>query len=128
MLTPAFLLAAAINEQGYIALPAVVGGATFPVAQAHFAPDDRGGFVQRVTPAVGSDERWKPLDMAFFARCLGLALGAVTPGIFAVRGIGAAVHSHGRLARRDPASEEERLRALRSAFLIHLAAYEERVV
>lgn len=128
MLHPAFLIAAAVNDEGHVELPAAGGGTAFPIARAHFAPDDRGGFVQRVVPAVEQGGRWEPLDMAFFARCLGLALGALTPDLFAVRGVGVPGQARGRLARRDPASEEARLQALRAAFLVHLAAYEGRLV
>ncbi len=128
MLHPAFLIAAAVNDEGVVELPAAGGGTAFPIARAHFAPDDRGGFAQRVVPAVGQGGRWEPLDMGFFARCLGLALGALTPDLFAVRGVGAVGQSRGRLARQDPASEEARLHALRTAFLVHLAAYEGRLV
>ena len=128
MLTPAFLIAAAVNDEGCVELPAAGGGTAFPIARAHFAPDSQGGFVQRVVPAVGQDGRWEPLDMSFFARCLALALGPVTPDLFAVRGVGAVGQSRGRMARTDPASREARLQALRAAFLVHLAAYEGRLV
>ncbi|PAP74185.1 hypothetical protein [Rubrivirga marina] len=128
MLHPAFLIAAAVNDEGHVELPAAGGGTAFPIARAHFAPDDQGGFVQRVVPAVGQDGRWETLDMAFFARCLALALGALTPDLFAVRGVGVPGQARGRLARRDPASEEARLQTLRAAFLVHLAAYEGRLV
>jgi hypothetical protein len=128
MLHPAFLIAAAVNDAGHVELPAAGEGTAFPIARAYFAPDSRGGFVQRVAPAAGRGGDWEPLDMAFFARCLGLALGALTPDLFAVRGVGGVGQSRGRLARTDAASEEARLQALRTAFLVHLAAYEGRLV
>ena len=128
MLHPAFLLAAAVTDDGWIELPAAGDGTAFPIARAHVAPDSDGAFVQRVVPCAGRGADWRPLDMAFFARCLALALGPVTPDLFAVRGVGAVGQSRGRLARTDPASDAARLRALRGAFLVHLAAYEDRLV
>lgn len=132
MLHPAFLLAAAINDDGWIELPAAGAGAAFSVTRAFFAPSvpasqlvvADGGFMQCVSTAAGGASDWRPLDMAFFARCLGLALGSVTPDLFAVRGVGAVGQSRGRLARTDATSEEARLRVLRGAFLVHHAAYE----
>lgn len=128
MLHPAFLLAAAVNDDGWIELPAAGTGTAFPIARALFAPDAEGGFVQRVVPCAGPDGEWRPLDMAFFARCLTLSLGPVTPDLFATRGVGAVGQSRGRLARTDEASEEARRQVLRGAFLVHLAAYEGRLV
>lgn len=128
MLHPAFLIAAAINDDGFVELPAAGGGAAFPLSRALFAPDAHGGFVQRVVPAAGRAGGWRPLDMAFFARCLGVALGPVTPDVFAVRGVGGPGQTRGRLAHADAGSDEARLRALRGAFLVHLAAYEDRLV
>lgn len=128
MLHPALLIAAAINEDGYVELPAAGSGIAFPLARALFGPDGGGGLVQRVLPAAGRDADWRPLDMAFFARCLALRLGPVTPDLFAVRGVGGDGQSHGRLARTDAASETARVRALRAAFAVHLAAHEDRLV
>ena len=127
MLHPVFLIAAAINDDGHIALPAATGAA-LPLGRAEFGPDATGALVQRVAPAVGSRGAWEPLDMAFFARCLGLAFGALTPALFAVRGVGGPASLHSRLARPDAASDEARFRIIRSAFLAHMAAYEERLV
>ena len=128
VLHPAFLLAAAINDDGHIELPAAGEGTAFPIARAHFAPDADGGFAQRIVSASGRPDGWRPLDMAFFARCLALALGPVTPDLFAVRGVGAVGQSRGRLARTDATSEDARCRVLRGAFLVHLAAFEDRLV
>lgn len=123
MLHPAFLIAAAVHDDGWIDLPAAGHGAAFPVARAHFAPDGAGGFVQRVAGG-GRPGDWRALDVAFFARCLALALGPVTPDLFAVRGVGAVGQSRGRLVRADPASHEARLRVIQGAFLVHRAAYD----
>jgi len=128
MLHPAFLLAAAVNDHGWIDLPAAGTGTAFPIARALFAPDAEGGFAQCVVPCAGRDGEWRPFDMAFFAQCLALKLGPVTPSLFAVRGVGALGQSRGRLARADAASEKARVRALRGAFLVHLAASEGRLV
>ncbi len=125
MLHPAFLIAATVTDDGWIELPAAGTGTAHPVDRLHVAPGADGGFVQRVVPPAGRDEPWQPFEMAFFARCLALALGPVTPGLFEVRGVGALGSSRGRLARTDAASEAARLQVLRSAFLAHLAAYEE---
>ncbi len=132
MLHPAFLLAAAVNDDGWIELPAAGAGAAFSVTRAFFAPTVParqlagavGGFAQCVAPAAEQAGDWRPLDMAFFARCLGLALGSVTPGLFAVRGVGAVGQSRGRLVHTDEAAEEGRLRVIQGAFLVHRAAYE----
>ena len=128
MLHPAFLLAAAVNDDGWIELPAAGTGTAYPIDRALFGPDSEGGFVQRVAPLNGRGGRPEPLDMAFFARCLALELGALTPDLFAVRGVGAIGRACGRLARTDPASEEARFHLLRGAFLVHIAAYESRLV
>ncbi len=128
MLRPTFLLAAAVNDDGWIELPAAEPGAAFPLARLHVAPDADGGFVQRLVPTAGPPGEWRPLDMAVFARCLALTLGPVTPDLFAVRGVGAVGQSRGRLARTDAASDEARLQILRGAFLAHLVAYEGRLV
>ena len=127
MLHPVFLLAAAIDDDGHIDLPAATGAA-LPLGRAQFGPDASGALVQRVVPAVGARGGWEPLCMAFFARCLGLAFGALTPSLFGLRGVGGPASLHSRLARPDAASEEARFRIIRSAFLAHLAAYEERLV
>ena len=127
MLHPVFLLAATINDDGHIDLPAA-SGAVLPLGRAQFGPDASGALVQRVAPAVGSRGAWEPLDMDFFARCLGLAFGALTPALFAVRGVGGPNSTRARLARPDAASDEARFRIIRSAFLAHLSAYEERLV
>ena len=127
-LHPTFLIAATINEEGYAELPAIEGGAVLPLARLHVAPDDTGGLVQRVVSAARPAGRWEPLDTALFAKCLGLALGPATPGLFALRGIGTAAQSKAGLLYQDAASEQARRRAIRSAFLVHLAAYEERLV
>ncbi len=128
MLHPAFLIAAAVNDDGWIELPAAGTGTAFPIARALFAPDAAGGFVQRVVHGAAHGDDWCPLDMAFFARCLALELGPVTPDLFAVRGVGALGQSRGRLARTGEAFDEARVRVLRDAFLVHLAAYEGRFV
>ncbi|WP_412068925.1 hypothetical protein [Rubrivirga sp. IMCC43871] len=128
MLHPAFLLAAAINDDGWIELPAVGTGTAFPIARALFGVDSDGGFAQCVVGGLATDGEWRPFDMAFFARCLALTLGPVTPDLFAIRGVGAVGQSCGRLARADAASEEARRQVLRGAFLVHLAAYEGRLV
>lgn len=128
MLHPAFLLASAVNDDGCIELPAVSGASRYPIANAYFSPDARGTFVQRVVPRGAKAGEWEPLDMAFFARCLGLALGSLTPELFALRGVGGPGQPCGRLLRTDRASEEARVAILRSAFLVHLAAYESRLV
>lgn len=128
MLHPAFLLASAVNDDGCIELPAASGTARYPIANAYFSSDARGNFVQRVAPRGARPGEWEPLDMAFFARCLGLALGALTPDLFALRGVGGPGQPRGRLLYTDRASEDARMAVLRSAFLVHLAAYESRLV
>lgn len=128
MLQPAFLLAATINADGWIDLPAAGHGAAFPLGRLQVTPDDVGHFAQRVVDARGQAGDWAPLDMAGFARSLALALGPVTPDLFAVRGVGGVGQSCGRLARTDAASDAARLQVLRTAFLVHLAAYEGRLV
>ncbi len=127
MLHPVFLIAAAINDDGYIDLPASSGTA-LPLGRAHFGPDDGGALVQRLAPAVGVAGAWAPLDMHFFARCLGLTYGPLTPALFAVRGVGGPTSTRARLAHPDAESDAARFRIIRGAFLAHLAAYEERLV
>lgn len=128
MLHPAFLIASAITDEGWIDLPAAGEGTTMPIARAQFAPESTGGYAQRVIPGTATQGGWHPLDMAFFARCLALAFGSVTPDLFAVCGVGTVSASRGRLARLDTASKKARLRCLRSAFLLHSAAYKDRLV
>lgn len=127
-LSPTFLVAATINDEGCIELPAVVGGAVLPMARLLVAPGETGGLLQRVVSASDPAAGWEPLDTAFFAKCLGIALGPATPEAFALRGIGPAARSKAGLLRTDAASERLRLQTIRSAFLVHLAAYEGRLV
>lgn len=126
MLHPAFLLASAITDDGWIELPAAGDGTAFPIARAHFAPDADGGFAQRLASVSGRLSDWRMLDMAFFARCFALAFGPITPGLFAVRGVGAVGQSRGRLVRADAAAEKARFQVLHGAFLVHDAAYRRR--
>jgi len=128
VLHPAFLLAAAITDEGALELPAVEAGAAFPLGRLQVLPDAQGTFVQRMVPVTGHPGDWQPLDMAVFARFLTHALGPVTPSLFAVRGVGLGGQPRGRLARADAASEAARRRLLQRAFLVHLAAYEGRLV
>lgn len=123
-LHPAFLIAAAVNDAGWIELPAAVSGTAYPIARAEFAPAVDGRIVQRVAGGAGDRGAWHPIDMTYFARCLALALGPITPSLFAVRGVGAVASRRGRFERTDAASEEARLRVLRGAFHVHHAAYD----
>lgn len=128
MLSPTFLIAASITEDGWIELPAAGSGTAYPIARAYFAVDAEGGFAQCVVGGLEPDGDWRSLDMAYFARCLALELGPLTPDLFAIRGVGAVGTSCGRLAQADDASDEKRRQVLRGAFLVHLAAYESRLV
>lgn len=128
MLHPVLLIAAAVNDDGHIELPAAAGGTTVPFKRALFAPGADGALLQSTVPQAGSQGVWAPLEMDYFARCLGLALGALTPGLFAVRGVGGPGSGHGRLQRSDAASRERRERIVRAALLAHHVAYEERLV
>lgn len=132
MLNPVFLIASTINDAGWVELPAVQDG--FPVlfARALFGLDEAGGFVQQVVPNTAGpllpSRNLPPLDMTLFARCLCCTFGSLTPDLFTVRGYEKTGGLWGRLVHADAASEEARRRTLRSAFLVHLSAYEERLV
>jgi hypothetical protein len=132
VLDPTFLIAAAINADGRVELPAVQEGIPSALVRALFEPDEVGGFVQWVVPRTGAAPALpasrQPLDMTFFARCLCCRLGALTPELFAIRGYATTGGLRGRLVHADAASEEARRRVLRNAFLVHLSAYEERLI
>ena len=132
MLNATFLIASAINTDGQVELPAVQESIPSALARALFETDEVGSFVQRVVPRgagatahLGSRE---PLDMTFFARCLCCRFGELTPALFSIRGHSVTGRYRGRLLHTDPASDEARRRALRNAFLVHLSAYEERLI
>lgn len=130
MLNPTFLLAATINEDGCMDLPAVQEGSPFP--RAHFWPGEDGAFLQRLVSNVPGDTAPpaapRALDMAFFARCLGHALGTLTPDLFAVvRREEGGVRGE-RLAYADAKAEAARVALLRDAFVLHLLAYEDHLV
>ena len=99
-----------------------------PFKRALFAPSTAGALLQSTVSQVGGRGAWVPLEMDYFARCLGLAFGARTPSLFVVRGVGGPESGCGRLARSDAASGEARERIIRAALLVHIAAYEERLV
>lgn len=130
MLNPTFLLAATINEDGCMDLPAVQEGSPFP--RAHFWPGEDGAFLQRIVSNVPGDRtppaEARPLDMVFFARCLWRALGALTPGLFTVVGYEEEGARRERLVYADARSEAARVALLRDAFLVHLQAYEEHLI
>ena len=129
MLHPVFLIAAAVNDDGYIEdLPAAAGGTTVPFKRALFAPKHGRRAVAEHGAPGGRGGAWAPLQMDYFARCLGLALGALTPPLFAVRGVGGPSSAHGRLARTGPDADEERRRTIQTALLAHHVAYEEHLV
>jgi hypothetical protein len=129
---PSSLIAAAINADGRVELPAVQDGIPSALARALFEPDEAGGFVQWVVPrtggAIAHPASRQPLDMTFFARCLCCRFGALTPELFTIRGYAATGWLLGRLVHAVDTSEEARQRVLGNAFLIHLSAYEERLV
>ena len=132
VLNPPLLIASAINTDGQVELPAVQEAIPSALARALFEVDPAGEFVQQVVPrtakVVAFPGKWQPLDMTFFARCLCCRFGALTPELFAIRGHEATGGLRGRLVHADAASEEARRRVLRSAFLVHLSAYEERLI
>ncbi|MEP0546953.1 MAG: hypothetical protein ABJF88_08475 [Rhodothermales bacterium] len=132
VINPTFLIASAINTDGQVELPAVREAIPSALARALFEVDPAGGFVQQVVPRTAKvlafPGKWRPLDMTFFARCLCCQFGVLTPELFAIRGHPTTGGLRGRLLHTDPTSEEVRRRTLRSAFLIHLSAYEERLI
>ena len=129
MLNPTFLLASTINADGCIELPIVEEALPFPVATALFWPGEDGAFVQRIasvfSPAIASPSEATPLDMVFLGRCLSSTLGGLTPELFRVEEGGPGCV---RLVRTNAAAEQVRVRMLRDAFTLYLAAYEERLV
>ena len=132
MLNATFLIASAINADGKVELPAVQDGVPIALVRAYFSIAAGGRLVQQVMPralAPGSSRRDEaPLDMTFFARCLCRRFGELTPDIFTLRGFAATGGFKGNLLLTDAASEDARQRALRNAFLVHLTAYEERLI
>lgn len=132
MLNPTLLIASAINDDGLVELPAVQDCVPAALARALFGLDETGGFVQQVVPRTAGARALtrpgRPLDMTFFARCLCYEFGALTPEVFALRGYAATGGHRGRLVHADADAEEARRRTLRSAFLVHLSAYEERLI
>ncbi len=132
MLNATFLIASTINDAGQIVLPAVEQGISPALVNAYFAIGEQGRLVQQIGPHRGPDLKsgrdGEPFDMTFFARCLSRQFGELTPKLFALRGFAATGGLHGKLLYPDEASERERHRVLRNAFLVHLASHEERLV
>ena len=130
MLNPTFLLAATINEDGCMDLPAVQEGSPFP--RVHFWPGEDGAFLQRIVSNVPGDRtpaaEARPLDMVFFARCLWRALGTLTPALFTLVGHVEEGARREQMVYADARSEAARVALLRDAFLVHLQAYEERLI
>lgn len=131
-LHPSFLIASAINYDGWVELPAVQDGVPYSFSRAFFGLDEKGAFVQRVVPNPAGPPPKNvgaaPLDMTLFGRCLCYRFGSLTPDLFTVLGYEKTGGLKGRLVHTDTASEEARRRVLRTAFLIYLAAYEERII
>lgn len=130
MLNPTFLLAATINADGCMDLPAVREGSPFP--RGHFWPGEDGGLLQRLVSNAPGDRtppaEARPLDMVFFARCLRGALGALTPDLFALVEYEEGGVRRERLAYGDAKAEAARVALIRDAFVLHLLAYEDRLI
>lgn len=130
----AFLIASAANEAGWVELPAVEKRHPALFARALFGPDETGRLVQRVVPTfadgVGNRPEFTasepaPLEMVFFARCLGCHLGGLTPELFRIRRSVTAHDPRWSLIHPDVASEQARRLTLAHAFrLLRLAAKE----
>lgn len=131
MLNPTLLIAATIDDDGQIVLPAAQQGIASALVKAYFSIGEHGRLVQHVAPqgapGAGTKPGGAPLDMTFFAACLSRQFGELTPSLFALRGFAATGGVHGKLLHADDAAERERYRILRNAFLVHLAAHEDRL-
>lgn len=135
-MAPELLLAAAINAEGNIDLPAVRNGCVEPESRVEFSLKPTGEMVQRqnwisttsidgspATIVIPGDQ--ESMDMIFFAECLEHELGHLTPSLFRLT-----ERQQGR-RRQFVASDEEgdrgRMKLLHDAFSIHLIASAERV-
>lgn len=133
-LTAAYLIAAAVNEQGNIDLPAVRDGRTDPESRVEFSLDLSGRLLQRpywtsMTPIDGSPAMivirgdQEEMDMTFFAECLEYTFGRLTPSLFQL-----AERLTGRPRRfiaADAESGRRRAKVLRDAFNLHVLTSEE---
>lgn len=130
MLNPTFLLAATIDADGRMDLPAVQEGSPFP--RVHVWPGEDGALLQQLVSNVPGDKAppapARALDMVFFARCLEHALGTLTPDLFAVVRRQEDGLRRERLAYTDAKADAARVALLRDAFVLHLLAYEDRLV
>jgi hypothetical protein len=136
-LNATFLIAAAINAHGSIALQAVYDGKPAPGVRAEFSLGPSGELMQRcyqtgtsetgTAAAVGTGVyRKEPLDMLFLAECLTRAFGPITPALFRVGG--PAKRGQRRLEAVGEQYDRKRLRMLHEAFNLYLLAYEERLI
>lgn len=135
-LIPTLLIAATINEDGNIDLPAVENGVVEPETRVEFYPGSEGEMYQRryrvaasrpcrsaVADRRGAEE---PLNMVFFAECLTHTFGELTPCLFRLEKREASATRQFILGDED--SDRERLRVIHDAFNIYLIAYEECLV
>ena len=132
MLNATLLLASTINAEGCIELPAV--GLQSPAATALFWPGEGGELLQRVlwAPPTGGPGAGRPLNAAFFARCVRARFGALTPAPFGADAPGSHTPEaaevepdRGEAAASgvwDPRAGPEGV--IRDAFNVHLTAYE----
>ena len=136
-MTPAFLIAAAINLSGSIDLPLVHDGQAEIYARVAFSLGREGEMIQQrywISPPqpdhlpmiLRRGER-EPLDMLLLAACLTYVFRERTPSLFRLAESGGRGLPP-RLCLPGEQNDHARRRLLHDAFNIYLLAYEEHLV